>query len=531
MCIYCPSDFATPRGLPQHLRQIHPAEYNEVLLGGLLNDRRTRRSWSQNEELTLLMLADAAVDRFNSKAELYQHQHDHLPHRSVEAIKRRLQTLKWMAFVPSSTCSTSTIGSYSTPSSPASSHESYATRSALYIRSRPETWSAQEDTRLISTSRCLDSPSLTPKQFFALVSETIGNRTTGAVCKRLYNLKWRRTLNPSLLTIVLTSTTSYRQIEPSTLPTDVFTINRSICAPTGPCRTTSTPTVIISSSMPTQLKEQRALQFAVINYYTVFDESTQSMQIAQYHYAISTVNKTILYSPTAVARTSSPTPNFEREAQRQIMPTTRLTQDGLTPLVNMTLHRSLRMDNIRANPMAAINTQLANSSQRLETESTRQIFMQLYANDITLEETRQLLDEQSKQLFPTRWKPSKQRYVSGLPSNLNNKKRRRILCAHMQTLFHRSPKDAANKALYGRWRDSFTCQPSAIGDFNEFWIEAFTRPALPDTKPVQEHLPINNDLIAPVSTEEIKWALKEMVESAAGVDGITATDLQKKKPQ
>ncbi|VDQ06916.1 unnamed protein product [Trichobilharzia regenti] len=68
-------------------------------------------------------------------------------------------------------------------------------------------------------------------------------------------------------------------------------------------------------------------------------------------------------------RTSSPTPNFEHEAQRQIIPTTRLTQDGLTPLVNMTLHRSLQMDNKHPNLMAAINTQLANSSQRLDTES------------------------------------------------------------------------------------------------------------------------------------------------------------------
>ncbi|VDQ05918.1 unnamed protein product [Trichobilharzia regenti] len=156
-----------------------------------------------------------------------------------------------MTFTPSLSRSATTIGSYSTPPSPASSHESYATRSALYIRSRPQAWSAQEDARLISTTRYLYSPSLTPKQFFALVAETIGDRTAGAVCKRLYNLKWGRTLNPSLPTVVLTSTTSYRQIEPRTSPT----VNRSISAPASPCRTTLTPTVIISSSMPTQLKE------------------------------------------------------------------------------------------------------------------------------------------------------------------------------------------------------------------------------------------------------------------------------------
>ncbi|VDQ01977.1 unnamed protein product [Trichobilharzia regenti] len=197
-------------------------------------------------------------------------------------------------------------------------------------------------------------------------------------------------------------------------------------------------------------------------------------------------------------RTSSPTPNFEHEAQRQIMPTTRLTQDGLTPLVNMTPHRNLYMDSIHANLIAAINTQLANSSQRPDTESTRQIIMQLYANYITLEETRQLLDKQAQQLFPTRWKPSKQRYAFGLPSNLNSKKGRRILYAHMQTLFHHSTKDAANTVLDGRWRGLFTCQPSAIGGFNEFQIETFTRPARPDTRPVQGYLPPNDDLIAPV---------------------------------
>ncbi|VDP96030.1 unnamed protein product [Trichobilharzia regenti] len=153
--------------------------------------------------------------------------------------------------------------------------------------------------------------------------------------------------------------------------------------------------------------------------------------------------------------------------------------------------------------------------------------MQLYANDIAFEETRQLLDKQAQQLFPTRWKPSKKRYVSGLPPKLNNKKRRRILYAHMQTLFHRSPKHAANMVLDGGWRDPFTCQPSATRGFNEFWIETFTRPALPDTRPVQEHLPTNNDLIAPVSTEEMKWAQKEMIKSAAGVDRTTARDLQK----
>ncbi|VDQ04181.1 unnamed protein product [Trichobilharzia regenti] len=131
------------------------------------------------------MLADAAVNRFNSKPDLYQHLHDHLPHRSVEAIKRRLQTLKRMTFVPLSSRPASTIGSYSTPSSPASSHESYATRSALYTRPRPQTWSAQEDARLISTPRCLDSFSPAPKQFFALVAETIGNHTVGGGAEQL----------------------------------------------------------------------------------------------------------------------------------------------------------------------------------------------------------------------------------------------------------------------------------------------------------------------------------------------------------
>ncbi|VDQ17074.1 unnamed protein product [Trichobilharzia regenti] len=119
------------------------------------------------------MLADAAVDRFNSKAKLYQHLCDHLPNRSVEAIKRRLQTLKWMISVPSLSRSASTIGSYSTPSSPASSHESYATSSALYIHPRPQTWSAQEDARLNAPARRLDSPSITPKRFFALVAPPV----------------------------------------------------------------------------------------------------------------------------------------------------------------------------------------------------------------------------------------------------------------------------------------------------------------------------------------------------------------------
>ncbi|VDQ14605.1 unnamed protein product [Trichobilharzia regenti] len=80
------------------------------------------------------------------------------------------------------------------------------------------------------------------------------------------------------------------------------------------------------------------------------------------------------FSPT---QDSSLTPTFQHEAQQENMPIPRVTQDGSSPPVNFALHSGLIMDNIRANLPAAINTQLATSSQPLDTECSPQIITQL----------------------------------------------------------------------------------------------------------------------------------------------------------
>ncbi|KAA3670751.1 uncharacterized protein DEA37_0004846 [Paragonimus westermani] len=89
-CRDCSAFFNSQIGLSQHRRRAHPAEYNKEKLTRL---HQSQYNWSKLEDSTLLNMASVLNCSGETEKQLYAKLVAIFPHRSAEAIKKRLQHL------------------------------------------------------------------------------------------------------------------------------------------------------------------------------------------------------------------------------------------------------------------------------------------------------------------------------------------------------------------------------------------------------------------------------------------------------
>lgn len=176
--------------------------------------------------------------------------------------------------------------------------------------------------------------------------------------------------------------------------------------------------------------------------------------------------------------------------------------------------------------LAAAVDLLYNECTRIRSSSLLD-FIQCGIMHMSAEDISTFINSHADVAFPRTWVPSKPRYPFHSPSNVSRKKMRKIAYAHIQTLFHHRPKDAANTVLDGRWKKPSIANPSNIPNFDSFWTAVMTRPSTIDNREVIPVVATTPSLIDPILPSEVAWALKEMHGTAAGIDRLTSYDLLK----
>lgn len=217
-------------------------------------------------------------------------------------------------------------------------------------------------------------------------------------------------------------------------------------------------------------------------------------------------------------------------------PSPPLMDDNLLQLIlpsdspNMSPHIVPPPDVVVA-PMCTDSTrELISAALRLITQNSplmhaptlREFLQAALVNMPDMIEIQLFLNSHAELQFPTKWRPSKPRLPPTYRANTSRKHLRRLQYGHIQTLYNRCRRDAANTVLDGRWRSPHTSSPFSIPEFETFWKTIFTTPSTPDNRPVVPVLPMCPALLDPITPDEITWALKDMRNSAPGVDRLSA---------
>lgn len=72
-----------------HHHHARPIELNQERVAALM---AKRKGWSEGEDVELMAQASSLWERGMPKKDLYAHLHSLCPHRSLDSIKKRLQT-------------------------------------------------------------------------------------------------------------------------------------------------------------------------------------------------------------------------------------------------------------------------------------------------------------------------------------------------------------------------------------------------------------------------------------------------------
>lgn len=93
VCEFCGGTFPSKRSLGMHKHHRHPKDVNERRVQEV--EGKARRIWSRGEDEHLLETVKELSEGAHLKSDLYQALSKRMIGRSAEAVKKRLQKLKW----------------------------------------------------------------------------------------------------------------------------------------------------------------------------------------------------------------------------------------------------------------------------------------------------------------------------------------------------------------------------------------------------------------------------------------------------
>ncbi|KAK4467467.1 hypothetical protein MN116_000321, partial [Schistosoma mekongi] len=492
LCMLCSSSFSTSRGFTQRLRHVHPEAYNHLKCRRLNASPLTHRSWSSEEDCSLLSNAEQLSTSCRLKLELYKRLHLIFPSRSPEAIKKRLRYLSSSSDASSSAPPPSDISI--SPSSVSSLPVDLDSppRSLTTVRRPPRSHSSSILSFFTRTPRDASS-SPSPIVLHSSPSTTI-LINNASVCPHI---------GPPVSSHILeTSCSSLLAASPSLDASDV----QQLAVPLPlPCTQHSlTPPPMTATSPVTQSEENPAPTSTLI-----YSSPTTIISINA---------TTVVHKPFQPI----PSPRYDDDRLQSGDPILTPSQSSFcpTPLSDEPPAMPCN-DDFRALASAALRL-ITPTSPLLHAPLLRSFLETALIRTPDTDDTQFILNSHAELAFPKKWCPSKLRQPPNVATTINRKQLRRIQYGHIQTLYLRSQRDAANTVLDGRWRTPLTSSPFIIPEFENFWETVFTAPSVPDNRSVTPVVPVCPTLIAPISPAEVKWALSDMRNSATGVDKLTA---------
>ncbi|MGL5294697.1 MAG: RNA-directed DNA polymerase [Aeromonas sp.] len=175
---------------------MHPKEVNDERI--TLKAGR-RKIWTERDEDLLSTTANQIWREGMRKATLYQHLQDLFPHRSTEAIKRRLLFLKWQPQIadpdtrppddptPPLGRTIQRTDPNPTTSTPGSRRQQI---DPITIRTTGRKWTEEEEASLRRVANSIWQPTMSKKELTELSTLALPHRSADAIGKRLRLIKW-----------------------------------------------------------------------------------------------------------------------------------------------------------------------------------------------------------------------------------------------------------------------------------------------------------------------------------------------------
>ena len=126
--------------------------------------------------------------------------------------------------------------------------------------------------------------------------------------------------------------------------------------------------------------------------------------------------------------------------------------------------------------------------------------------------------------FPSKWCPPRTSDVGRMPRS--KAKIRKSNYAAVQRLYRKNRKDAADCVLSGDWRSAYMHSAALPEGTIEYWKDILGRPSDPDVRPT----PVGEcdwGLVRPITSDEVRAALKDSRGTAPGLDKMACGELCK----
>ena len=138
-----------------------------------------------------------------------------------------------------------------------------------------------------------------------------------------------------------------------------------------------------------------------------------------------------------------------------------------------------------------------------------------------------LLEMHAVSTFPHKWKLHTKGYARRVNATYKNRKQiRRANYASLQALYHRRRKDAATAVFNGTWKDAYMSTRGLPDNSHQYWQEILSAPSHDDNRPCRSVTPMDWSLIEPIHHDEVSSAIRQMGNTAPGLDKIRPAELK-----
>lgn len=152
------------------------------------------------------------------------------------------------------------------------------------------------------------------------------------------------------------------------------------------------------------------------------------------------------------------------------------------------------------------------------------IVEELLHDRISLKNTSELVEDVTKIYFPSKWSPMPPK-GNRRRKPISNRQRRRMQYAFIQRMYRIKRKDAAGVILEERWKEAHLGRTTIVDNLVDFWAETVEmgseEECLDEVESASQHWPI----VAPIVAEEVTTVLQGLVNSALGMDRVSAKEL------
>ena len=149
----------------------------------------------------------------------------------------------------------------------------------------------------------------------------------------------------------------------------------------------------------------------------------------------------------------------------------------------------------------------------------------LRAGTTSIKAARKRLQQHATLCFPHKRQPTKVHEPCQTKAAMSKKRQRRANYAAIQALYGMSKKDAAETVLSGGWKAAYKGRARVPREHFDYWAKLFEGKAVEDKRPIVPKVETNWGLISPITSEEVCKTIRELKNTATGLDRVSVSEV------